>query len=98
MGQNQRIVYHKNALSNPIPVIKKPATVDENPVTQDVGPVLVETVKRRKTRVERFSSDMKKGNIKLYYIFTDLTTITDVWKEHNYGWDAKSPPITRFGT
>ena len=49
IGQNQRIVQHTNALSNPIPVVcSKPLTVDENPVTQDICRVLVGTVRKRK--------------------------------------------------
>ena len=58
MGQNQRIMHHVNAFSNSIDVVANSVTIDGHPVTQDVDPVLVETVTRRKTRVERFSSEI----------------------------------------
>ena len=85
-------MHHMNALSNPIPVITNQKMVDENPVTQDAGPVLVETVKRRKTRVKRFSSDMKRGNVNSHHMHTGLNVIAEVCKEHNCGWNNKTPP------
>ena len=76
-------MHHANTLSNPIHVDTNTVTVDEHPVTQDADPVLDETFKRRKTRIERFSFDMKKGIIKLHHMHTGLVTIAEVWKEFN---------------
>ena len=85
MGQHLRVTCHANALSHPITVVEKPVTVDEHPVTKYSVPVLVETVKRRKTCVERFSSYAKKVQIELHHTRTSLTTIAEVWKECNCG-------------
>ena len=77
MGRNQRVAHDANALRNPIPVVAKSVTVDEHPVTQKAGPVLVKTVKIRKMRVGRFYSDVKKGKIKLCHTRADLTAIAE---------------------
>ena len=91
MGQNQCIMHRMNTLSNPVPIMKEV-------VKNVVSPVVVQVSKCRKTCVQRVGSEIHKGNIILHHMCIGLTTVVEMWKEYNYGWDNDSPLLRELET
>ena len=43
--------------------------------------------------MERVASEFCKGNVVLHRVCAYLTTLAELWKEYNCGWDNKIPPL-----